>query len=110
MEMHFYLEMINAIISIFIFLMLANILWLMTKDHDLFKSIMFLNGYKLKKPTIIILFGIALFSIREIYKAIGLLGVNTSEFMAELLELGNVFLLFIGVFIIFRLLCLRRTQ
>lgn len=110
MEIHLYIEMINAIISILIFLMLANILWLMTKKHDLFKSILFLNGDKLKKPTIIILFGIGLFSIREVYKAIEFLGVNTSEFIVESLELGNVFLLFIGILIVFRLFHSRRAQ
>ena len=110
MELHLYFEIINAIMSVFILIMLLYILWIMMKKHNLVKSILFLKGDKLKNPTIIISFGILLFVIRESYKATKLIGMETSEFLVELLELGTTILIFIGVFMVFRLFWMRQNK
>ena len=98
-----YIEIINAIFSLFIFIMLTYILWIMITKKDVFKSIMFLKGDKLKDPTLVIAFGIILFTIREVYKSTVLLGFNTSHMLIELLELGNILMIFIGTLMVVRL-------
>jgi len=61
------------------------------------------KGDKFKNPTIIISFGIILLVLRESYKATGLLGIDTSELLVELLESGSVLMVFLGVLMVFRL-------
>ena len=100
---YLYIEIINAVFSIFIFIMLTYILWIMIKKEDIFKSIMFLKGDKLKNPTLLIALGIMLFAIREIYKSTILLGFQTSHMLIELLELGNIIMLFVGTLMIAKL-------
>lgn len=103
MELNLYLEVINAILSLIILVMLGFIIFCMIKKQDLVKSIMFLKGDKLKNPTIIISFGIILFVIRETYKASELLGIRVSAILEELLELGSIIMIFLGILIVFRL-------
>ena len=103
MELNLYLEVINAIFSLIILIMLGFILYFMIKKHDLVRSIMFLKGEKLKTPTIIISIGIILFILREIYKATKLLGISVSAILEEFLELGSVIMIFLGILIVFRL-------
>ena len=98
-----YIEIINAVFSLFIFIMLTHILWIMVTKKDVFKSIMFLKGDKLKDPTLFIAFGIILFTIREVYKSTVLLGFSTSHMLIELLELGNILMIFIGTLMVVRL-------
>jgi|GEM_PF-1576117 len=103
MELSLYLEVINAIFSLLILIMLGYIISFMIKKQDVVRSIMFLKGDKLKNPTIIISFGIILLVIRETYKATKLLGISTSAILTELLELGSITLIFLGILIVFRL-------
>jgi len=103
MKLELYLEIINALISILILIMLFYIIWFMVKKQDIVRSIMFLKGDKLKKPTIIISFGIIFFVLRESYKATGLIGINTSEFLIELLEMATIMSIFVGIVMVFRL-------
>lgn len=103
MKLELYLEIINAVISILILIMLFYIIWFMIKKQDIVRSIMFLKGERLKKPTIIIAFGILFFILRESYKAAGLIGFNTSGFLVELLELATIISIFVGIVMIFRL-------
>ncbi len=107
MELSLYLEVINAILSLLILAMLGFIIYFMIKKHDLVRSIMFLKGDKLKNPTIIIIFGIILLVMRETYKATKLLGISTSAILEELLELGSIIMIFLGILIVFRLLISR---
>lgn len=100
---YLYVEMINAVFSLFIFVMLGRILWIMIKKEDIFKSIMFLKGNKLKNPTLIIAFGIMLFTIREVYKSTFLFGFHTSELLIELLELGCIVMILIGTVMVAKL-------
>lgn len=106
---YLYIEIINAIFSLFIFIMLAYILWIMVKKEDVFKSIMFLKGDKLKNPTLFIAFGIMLFMIREIYESTRLFGFPISHMMLELLELGNIIMIFIGTLMIVKLFNMKST-
>jgi hypothetical protein len=103
MELSLYLEVINAILSLLILVMLGFIIYFMIKKHDLVRSIMFLKGDKLKNPTIIISFGIILLVIRETYKVTKLLGISTSAILEGLLELGSITMIFLGILIVFRL-------
>lgn len=103
MELSLYLEVINAILSLLILVMLGFIIYFMIRRHDLVRSIMFLKGDKLKNPTIIISFGIILLVIRETYKATKLLGISTSPILEELLELGSIIMIFLGILIVFGL-------
>ena len=41
--------------------------------------------------------------IRETYKATKLIGMNTSAILEELLELGSIIMIFLGILIAFRL-------
>jgi hypothetical protein len=104
MELSLYLEVINAIFSLLILVMLGFIISFMITKQDIVRSIMFLKGDKLKNPTIIISFGIILLVMRETYKATKLLGINTSAILEELLELGSIIMIFLGILIVFRLL------
>ncbi len=110
MTLDIYFEIINAVISLFILIMILYILWIMTKRYNIVRSILFLKGDRLKNPTIIISFAILLFVIRESYKATRLIGIQTSEILTELLELGTVVLILIGVFMVFRLFWNRRNN
>ncbi len=103
MEFNLYLDVINAILSLMILVMLGFIIYFMIKKHDTVRSLMFLKGDKLKYPTIIISFGIILLVIRETYKATKLIGMNTSAILEELLELGSIIMIFLGILIVFRL-------
>ncbi len=103
MKLELYLEIINAIISILILIMIFYIIWFMAKKQDIVRSIMFLKGDKLKKPTMIISLGITFFVLRESYKAAGLIGFNTSGLLVELLELASIISIFIGILMVFRL-------
>ena len=103
MELSLYIDVINAILSLLILVMLGLIIYFMIKKHDLVRSIMFLNGDKLKNPTIIISFGIILLVIRETYKATKLIGISTSAILEGLLELGSIIMIFLGILIVFRL-------
>lgn len=107
MELSLYLDVINAILSLLILVMLGFIIYLLIKKHDLIRSIMFLKGDKLKYPTMIISFGVLLLVIRETYKATKLLGISTSTIIERLLELGSIIMIFLGVLIVFRLFILR---
>ena len=103
MTLHLYLEIITAVISLAILIMVVYLIWFMIKKQNVVRSIMFLKGDKFKNPTIIISFGIILFVLRESYKATGLLGIDTSELLVELLESGTVLMVFLGVLMVFRL-------
>ena len=107
MELSLYFEVINAILSLLILVMLGFIIYFMIKKHDIFRSLMFLKGDKLKNPTIIIIFGIILLVIRETYKTAKLFGIITSPILEELLELGSIIMIFLGILIVFRLLISR---
>ena len=104
---YLYIEIINAMFSLSIFIMLAYILWIMIEKEDVFKSIMFLKGNKLKNPTLIVVFGIVLFTTREIYKSTSLLGFNTSDMLIELLELGSIIMIFFGTLMVARLFSIK---
>jgi hypothetical protein len=108
MKLELYLEIINAVISILILIMLFYIIWFMIKKQDIVRSVMFLKGDRLKKPTIIISFGLLFFVLRESYKAAGLIGINTSGLLIELLELATIIMIFVGIFIVFRLFWSRK--
>lgn len=110
MTLDLYIEIINAIISIFIFILLLNILWIMINNYNIVRSILFLKGDRLKNPIIIILFAILLFVIRESYKATRLIGIQTSDLFVEILELGTTLLIFVGVFMVFRLFWMVRKK
>ncbi len=103
MALDLYLEIINAVISLAILMMLLYLIWFMIKKQNVVRSIMFLKGDKFKNPTIIISFGIILFVLRESYEAAGLFGIETSELLAELLESGSLLMVLLGVLTIFRL-------
>jgi hypothetical protein len=103
MKLELYLDILNAVISTLILIMLFYIIWFMIKKQNIVRSIMFLKGDKFKKPTIIISFGIIFFVLRESYKASGLIGINTSEFLVELLEIATMVMIFFGILIVFRL-------
>lgn len=103
MRLDLYLEIINALISLLILMMLLYIIWFMINKQDIFRSIIFLKGDRLKKPMIIIAFGIIFFVLRESYKAAGLIGINTSGLLVELLELATMIMIFVGIVIIFKL-------
>ena len=103
MELSLYLEVINAILSLLILVMLGFIIYFMIKKHDLVRCIMFLKEDQLKNSAIIISFGIILLVMRETYKATKLLGISTSAILEELLELGSIIMIFLGILIIFRL-------
>ncbi|MCZ7402135.1 MAG: hypothetical protein O8C61_07920 [Candidatus Methanoperedens sp.] len=105
MKLELYLDIINAVISTLILIMLLYIIWCMIKKQDIVRSIMFLKGDRLKKPTIIISVGIIFFVLRESYTAAGLIGINISGFLVELLEMATVIMIFVGIFIIFKLFC-----
>ena len=110
MKVELYLEIINAVISILILIMLIYIIWYMVKKQDIVRSIMFLKGDKLKKPTIIISFGIIFLVLRESYKAVGLIGIDTSELLVEILELASIIMIFFGILIVFRLFLSRNLN
>lgn len=110
MALILYFEIINAILSVFILIMLLYLLWIITTRYNIVRSILFLKGDRLKNPTIIISFAILLFVIRETYKATGLIGIQTSKFFVELLELGTTLLIFFGVFMVFRLFRMRTKK
>jgi len=82
----------------------------MVTKKDIVKSILFLKGDKFKTPTIIISIGILLFVIRESYKAIYLFGFTISELFVELLELGTILFIFIGIFMVFSLFFKRKIK
>lgn len=103
MELSLYLEVINAILSLLILVMLGFIIYFMIKKHDLVRCIMFLKGDQLKNSAIIISFGIILLVMRETYKATKLLGISTSAILEELLELGSIIMIFLSILIVFRL-------
>ena len=103
MRLNLYLEIINTLISLLILIILLYIIWFMKNKQDIFRSIMFLKGDRLKKPTIIIAFGIIFFVLRESYKTAGLIGINTSGLLVELLELATMIMIFVGIVIIFKL-------
>lgn len=103
MELSLYLDVINAILSLLILVILGFIIYFMIQKHDLVRSILFLNGDKLKNPTIIISFGIILLVIRETYIATKLLGISTSAILEGLLELGSIIMIFLGILIVFNL-------
>lgn len=110
MTLDLYIEIINAIISIFIFILLLYILWIMINNYNFVRSILFLKGDRLKNPTIIVLFALLLFVIRESYKASRLIGIQTSPLITEGLEMGTTLLIFSGVFMVFRLFWTVRKQ
>ncbi|CAG0996713.1 hypothetical protein METP3_03011 [Methanosarcinales archaeon] len=103
MELNLYLDVINAILGLLILVMLGFIAYFMIKELDIVRSIIFLKGDKLKNPTLIISFGIILFVIRETYTATKSIGISTSAILEELLELGSVLMIFLGILIVFRL-------
>lgn len=110
MTLDLYFEIINASISVIIFSMLLYVLWIMVKKYNIVRSILFLKGDCLKNPIIAILFALLLFVIRESYKATRLIGIQTSDLVVESLELGTVLLIFVGVFMVFRLFWMVREK
>ncbi|NJD52238.1 MAG: hypothetical protein FIB07_05155 [Candidatus Methanoperedens sp.] len=103
MTVHFYIEIINAALSLFNLISLVYIIWFMIKKPDIIRAIMFLKGDKFKNPTIIISFGLLLIVARESYKATSLLGNQISENLVELLEFGSILTIFFGVILVNRL-------
>ena len=101
--LNLYIEAINVIFGLLTLAMLGLIISFMIKKQDFFRSILFLNGNKLKNPTIIISFGVILFVLKEIHITKLLVGISKSAILEELLELGCIILIFLGILIIFRL-------
>ena len=104
------LEFLNAIISLITFILLIYVIQMMINKRDLVRSIMFLKGDEFKTPTIVIAFGVMLFTIRETYKGFELLGTEVSEILVEVLETGSVILFFIGILMVVRIFRIKNPQ
>ncbi|MFQ6063383.1 MAG: hypothetical protein ACE5J9_09465, partial [Methanosarcinales archaeon] len=89
---------------------LLFILWFQIKRENIFKSMLFLKEEKLRIPIAIIIFGVLFFTIREVYKALELVGFNPVNIVVELLESISVVLFFIGTLRMFHLLYFRKKE
>lgn len=107
MQVALYLELINALFSLLIFLILIYLVWIIVNKRNVVRSIMFLKGDKFKNPTIFMALGVMLFSIKELYNASDLLGYQYIDSVAEIMELGSSFLFFIGAAMVFKLFSLK---
>jgi hypothetical protein len=103
MQLNLDIEILNVIFGLLTLVMLGFYISIMIKKPDFFRSILFLNGDKLKNPTIIISSGILLFLLKETYTTTKLLvGINISDILEELLELGSIILIFLGILMILK--------
>ncbi|MCL7416055.1 MAG: hypothetical protein M8349_08380 [ANME-2 cluster archaeon] len=102
-EIEFYLELINGIVGILIFIVTLIIYKLTHDNPNLIRSYFFLKGGNLSKPFLYLMMGMLIWGIREFSKVLELRGIIDIGLFYEITELISATLLFVSMIYFLRI-------
>ena len=92
-----YIESINGILGICIFLITLSVFRFTIKHPDLIRSYFFLKSGNVSKPFFYLMVGMLIWGLREFYKVLELNDVFHFELFYEISEFFSALALFIGM-------------
>ncbi len=92
-----YLELINGILGIGIFIITLSVFLFTIKNPNLIKSYFFLKGGSLSKPFFFLMIGMFIWGIREFYKVLELNQILKIELFYEITEFFSAISLLFGM-------------
>ena len=98
-----YLELINGIIGIGIFIVTLSVFRFTTKNPELIKSYFFLQSGEISKSFFFLMIGMLIWGIRELYKVLELEQIIHIELFYETAELFSAISLLLGMMYFYKI-------
>ena len=98
-----YIEAMNGIIGICIFLITLSVFRFTSKHPELIRSYFFLKSGDVSKPFFYLMVGMLIWGLREFYKVLELSDVLHIELFYEITELLSALALFVSVLYFFKI-------